>query len=381
MLPFKPQEYARRLSIVQSDLQSKSLAGLFLFDPENMYWLTGYQSIGHFTFQTMFIPVVGKPALISRKVNGGLARATETLAGFVAIEDTAHHIDVLADFMSATFSAGDAIGLETASGGLTVRDYLELGARTNHSFAEWQDTVIAAERIRKKTPQIEFMRSAARCAEAGLDAALKTIAPGKTENDLAAAMHHASIAAGGEYLGHPPLVVAGDRTALCFAMWRRNKIREGDAILLESAGCIERYHAMVSRSAVCGTASKHQKDVAQVIINVLEAVIEAIRPGATSAEVDNAGRSVTEKAGMDQYFGHRAAYAIGIGFPPNWSEGKYLAIRPGDPTVLEPGMTFHVVPTLFTEEFGMCFSDSVLVTDDGCELLTDYPRKLFEIEA
>ena len=49
--------------------------------------------------------------------------------------------------------------------------------------------------------------------------------------------------------------------------------------------------------------------------------------------------------------------------------------------VLEPNMTFHVIPTLFKETFGMCFSDSVRVTETGCELLTDFPRKLFTIDA
>ena len=103
--------------------------------------------------------------------------------------------------------------------------------------------IIEPHRIIKTEPQIERMRAAARAAEAGLNAAIEAIAPGKTENDLAAAMFQANIAAGSEYLGHPPLVVAGQRTALCFAMWRRNVIKKGDVILLEAAGCVDRYHA------------------------------------------------------------------------------------------------------------------------------------------
>ena len=51
------------------------------------------------------------------------------------------------------------------------------------------------------------------------------------------------------------------------------------------------------------------------------------------------------------------------------------------PTVLEPGMTFHVVPSLFMPEYGFCFSESVAVTENGCEVLTQYPRKLIETES
>jgi len=113
---------------------------------------------------------------------------------------------------------------------------------------------------------------------------------------------------------------------------------------------------------------------------VLETAIAAIRPGLTAGEVDEACRRALKARGLDTYFRHRAAYGIGIGFPPNWSEGHIYAIRPGDPLVLQPNMTFHVIPTLFLEDFGMCFSDSVRVTDEGCEPLTSFPRKLFVAE-
>jgi len=121
--------------------------------------------------------------------------------------------------------------------------------------------------------------------------------------------------------------------------------------------------------------------MADIVIEVLETAIREIKPGAISAEVDEACRQVTKRKEVSGSFAHRTGYGIGIGFPPNWSEGRFLAIRPNDPTVLMPGMTFHCVPTLFDEQYGMCFSESVLVTEDGCEVLTRYPRQLFEVES
>ena len=192
-------------------------------------------------------------------------------------------------------------------------------------------------------------------------------------------MFHASISRGSEYLGHPPLVVAGETTSLCFAMWRRREIHRGDVVLLESAGCIDRYHSILSRPVVVGKPSTRHLEVAGALQGVLEAAIESIRPGMTSGDVDRACRQVVEKRGLGAYFRHRSAYGIGIGFPPNWSEGHIYAIRPDDPLVLRENMTFHVIPTLFLEDFGMCFSDSVRVTDSGCELLTKFERRLFAV--
>ena len=188
-------------------------------------------------------------------------------------------------------------------------------------------------------------------------------------------MFHGSIAAGSEYLGHPPLVVTGRTTSLCFAMWRRREIRRGDVVLLEAAGCVDRYHAMLSRPVVAGAQQQKHVDAAEALQGVLEAAIESIRPGRTAGEVDADCRSIVERRGWGRYFKHRSAYGIGIGFPPNWSEGHIYAIRPEDPVVLQPNMTFHVIPTLFMEDFGMCFSDSVRVTEDGCEVLTDFPAE------
>jgi Xaa-Pro dipeptidase len=378
-LAFPEIEYEQRLHAVQKELSQQNLAAGILFDPENIYWLTGFQTIGYFTFQCLLVLKDSKPILLSRQVNSFLAAVTPTLSQFVGIEDHKSPIRVLIDLINHHYDPSDVLGLETKAWYLTVHDYLELKSTCGLELIEWNGYIDEFRKI-KDPSQINRMRSAARSAEAGLAAALDAVKIGATENDLAAAMHSASIAAGSEYLGHPPLVVSGERTALCFSMWKRRELREGDVILLESAGCVDRYHAMIARSAILGEATEKQRKMAETIIAVLEQAIESIKPGVTSAEVDMKCREITESSGVDGEFSHRTGYAIGIGFPPNWSEGKFLSLRANDPTVLEPGMTFHCVPTLFGEQFGMCFSESVLVTDRGCEVLTEFPRKLFEID-
>jgi Xaa-Pro aminopeptidase len=90
-------------------------------------------------------------------------------------------------------------------------------------------------------------------------------------------------------------------------------------------------------------------------------------------------RRILERAGLGRGFAHRTGYAVGIGFPPNWSEGKTLALRPGEPTPLRPGMTFHVVPTVFDGGIGVCLSETVAVTARGVEVITRFPRDLVTV--
>src|SRR5262245_49688894 len=340
--PFRADDHARHLALVQGDLRTRQLRAGVLFDPESIFWLTGYQSIGYFTFQALVVPPAGPPVLVSRVVNEGLARAMPTLGGFRGIEDTVEPVSVLAGTLEACTAAGDAIGLETGAWYFPVQAYTALTRSLARRWDDWGG-VIDEARIRKTPGQLECMRHAARAAVAGLDAALAAIAPGRTENDLAAAMLGAVTAAGSEYV-RVPLVVAGPTTGQCFATWQRRPIAPGDTVFLEAAGCIHRHHAMIARCAVLGRASATQRRCADVIIEALDRAIDAIRPGVRSGEVDAACRAVFEQAGLAEHFTHRTGYGIGIGFPPNWAEGRMVALKPGDPRVLEPGMAFHLVP-------------------------------------
>ncbi|MEL7012891.1 MAG: Xaa-Pro peptidase family protein [Pseudomonadota bacterium] len=377
-LAFPQQIYADRLSVVQECLSQKGMSAALIFDPENMFWLTGYQTIGYFTFQAMVVPRSGKPTVVSRVVNRDMALALPTIADAISIFDTDDHVNVLVDHLSSTFPAGQ-IGLETTSRYLNIHDYTRLlGAFGSRLIAF--EGAIEPLRMIKNEAELQRIRAAARAVEAGMTKALGTIAPGRTDNDLAAALYEGSIAAGSEYIGHPPMVVTGSRTALCFALWKRNTIQSGDVVLLEGAGCVDRYHAIMSRSAVVGRATAAQRETADALIEILETAVAAIRPGVTSGEVDAACRSKAETRGLGAYFKSRTAYGIGIGFPPNWAEGHICAIRPDDPLVLEPNMTFHIIPTMFRDDFGMAISDSVRVSETGCEVLTNLPRELVEID-
>ncbi|MEI4197334.1 M24 family metallopeptidase [Roseovarius sp. E0-M6] len=376
-LAFPEESYTPRLDMVQADLRRQGLNAALIFDPENMFWLTGYQTIGYFTFQAMLVPASGLPVVITRVVNCDMANALPTISHAVAIRDTEDHVDVLAGFLNTAGAA--RIGFEPTSRQLSVQDYLRLTGQVTGELVAWIGPMEPARRI-KTDEQIARMRAAAHAVEAGMKEALDTIAPGRTDNEVAAALYRGSIAAGSEYIGHPPMVVSGKRSALCFALWKRKVIERGDVVLLEGAGCIDRYHVMMSRCAVVGPPTDEQKATAEALTEVLETAVATIRPNETAGEIDRRCRGKVERLGLGKYFKSRMAYGIGIGFPPNWAEGHIYAIRPDDPLVIEENMTFHVIPTMFREEFGMAISDSIRVTNKGCEVLTNFPRDLVIVD-
>ena len=377
-MPFPASYYRGNLALIQRDIAEKGLGAVAIFDPESIFWLTGYRSIGYFTFQCVVVKREGGPMMVSRLVNKTIAELNPAIAAFVGVDDTQDSIAVLAQAMNAHIAKGEAIGVETSATYLSVLSWKALSRSVSSELRDWGG-VIERARMLKTPEQLNYMRDASRASVAGLDAAVNAIVPGCTENDLAAAMLHGSTAAGSEYT-RVPLVVAGKATGVCFTTWERRPVRRGDVVLLEAAANINRYHAIIARTCTAGPATPDQRRWSDLVLESLDRAIAAMRPGVTSGEVDAACRSVYEKAGVAKHFDHRTAYAIGIGFPPNWAEGRFLSIRPDDPTVLEPGMTFHVVPSLFLPDFGVWFSESVAITDHGCEILTDYPRKLIEVD-
>jgi Xaa-Pro dipeptidase len=376
--PASAGDYAGRLALVQADLAARRLDAGLLGDPENIFWLTGYRSMGYFTFQALLVPARGEPVLVSRIVNKALAEATPAIRAFVSFGDSEDPAAVLSSTLQSRLPDARRLGIETEARAVPAIIVRGLEREGRFAIEDWNGAC-ERHRMRKSPSQLADMRRAAGAAVAGLTAAIGAVRPGATENDVAAEMVGGAIRAGSEFF-RVPLVVTGPATALCFTTWERRTIAAGDVVLLESAACINRYHAVIGRTAVVGRPTAEHLQVADALLRMLDAGIAAIRPGVTSGQVHAAAQAALEAAGFAGKVPQRLAYAVGIGFPPNWAEGHFLALRAGDPTVLEPGMTFHVIPSLFGKDFGMWFSETVAVTETGCDILTDFPRRLIEID-
>jgi Xaa-Pro dipeptidase len=251
--------------------------------------------------------------------------------------------------------------------------------------ARWTDGSGAVEQARlvKSEAEIGYIRLGAKAAMAGMKAALGAIERGKTENDLAAEVYRATLQNGSEYPGSPPYVVSGERSGLPHATWEGRVLRDGDIVFLEHSGCVKRYSAAMMRTAFLGKPPDVVKRTADIIIKGLGKAVEAIKPGATSGEVDAACRDTIRNAGFPDYT-HETGYSIGVCYPPGWNESHIMNLHPGDDTVLVPNMVFHLVPSIIIPEMNghVGFSDTVVVTENGREVITntEVERRLFVID-
>jgi len=139
-------------------------------------------------------------------------------------------------------------------------------------------------------------------------------------------------------------------------------------------GVRHRYHSPLSRCIYLGKPTERMDRVAKVIAEGLNAVLDKVTPGITCDELAATWKMTIAKYGIEK--DSRLGYPVGIGFPPTWGE-LTASIRAGDKTALEEGMTFHCIPAIWLDTYGIVISESFVVTDKGAECFADYPRILF----
>lgn len=377
-LPFALDEYQARLAGVRAGMGAQGLDALLLHAPENIFYLSGHQTLGYIAYQCLVVPLRGAPALVTRALMGPVVRAGSWVREWRGYEDDQEPVAATAAAVREAGLARGRLGIERNGWFCTAAQQERLRALLPEArFAEGGG-IVESRRLVKSKAELARIRQAARLAAAALQAGLEAAKVGVTEDRVAAAIMAASIEAGSEYLGHPPLIASGPRTALPFATWSGRVLQAGEPLFLEVGGCVGRYHAAVMRTAHLGPAPVRLRQMLAASRAGVTAALAAMRPGTPSGEVDRACREAVAAAGFGHCFHHRSGYSIGIGFPPDWGEGRLLSLRPMDPTPLQAGMVFHVVPFLSVEgEVGCAVSETVLVTETGAERLTDVPQELF----
>jgi Xaa-Pro aminopeptidase len=131
------------------------------------------------------------------------------------------------------------------------------------------------------------------------------------------------------------------------------------------------YNSELERTMVVGPASDEQKRMFDHMVALQDTAFASLRPGIPCSDVDRAVRAYYEAHGLMPYWKHHVGHAIGL----RYHEGPFLDI--GDRTELRPGMVFTIEPGLYAPELGgFRHSDTVVITDDGIEILTYYPRDL-----
>lgn len=368
-MTFPHEEYVRRITELREEMVSRHLDAVIITDPENLMYLTDYQTTGYSFFQALVVPVESEPFMITRKMEESNVIHRTWVELTRPYPDTGDAIQMLIQSLREFGLANKNIGYERNS--YFFAAYHQDAFHTNFTESTLLDCfgIVEKSRICKSDVEIEIMKKSAHAAQEGMKAGFKAANAGVSENEIAADISSAMFRAGGEFPAVMPYVTSGPRSMIGHATWEGRVVENTDHVFLEVGGCYRRYHTALMRTVIIGEMDDLMYKAQERMKLALRELKLLIRPGVTVSDVDNLARNILRS---DEYQGKlitRSGYAIGIAFPPSWDEGYILSLMQGDSTVLRKGMTFHLIPWLWAVggKRTVGISDSIYVTDTGCQ--------------
>ena len=366
---FERAEHLDRLSRVQAEAKRRGLDGVLLFQPESVTWLTGFFTRGYASFQFAAVPASGAPALCCRDVEAYYLDRTSAFTDRELWRDGDAPLAVGVALIRRLFGDAAQLGIELSAWPLNAARFAGLeAALPRAAFVDASD-LAARLRFTKSKAEIDLMRRAGLAAEAGMRAAADAARPGASERDLAVAVCAALVGAGSDTPG-PGVLSSGEGAYHLHGSYTDRVFARGDTIQLETLPCVRHYHARFMRPIKVACARPDDEALAARLVEIQDAALAEVRPGVPASVPDGVYRRGVQEAGLVESYTKKTFYSLGLLLPP--TGGESLEAFPGADWRFGPGMTFHTY--LLARDFGV--SETIVVTDSGCERLTRYPRAL-----
>jgi Xaa-Pro aminopeptidase len=235
---------------------------------------------------------------------------------------------------------------------------------------------IAGLACSKTAAELSAMKKAARIGDAAFARFFRSLRPGVTERDAAAAFDRIALALGSEKCSFDTIVLFGARTSLPHGRPGGRRLKKGDLVLIDAGCTVRGLCSDMTRTAVFGTASLRQREIYAVVQQAQTAALSAARSGMAALSLDRAARSVIEQAGYGAAFGHGLGHGVGrrVHEPPRISAQSREILQQESVITIEPG--------IYLPGFGgVRIEDMVVLTGNGSRLLTHAQRSLRELNA
>jgi ectoine hydrolase len=385
ILKFSRAEYAERLRKTRLAMERAGIELLFISDPSNMAWLTGYDAWSFYVHQGVLLLPEGEPVWFGRAQDANGAKRTTWLThdNIVGYPDhyvqsaERHPIDILARVIGERGWSRLSIGVEMDNYWFSAAAFASLQRHLPNARFRDATALVNWQRAVKSPVELEYMRRAARIVEAMHRTAVEIAEVGVRKCDIAAALLKTGTSGleyfGGDYPAIVPLIASGIDAIAPHLTWDERRLRVDEGTFIEIAGCYNRYHCPLSRTIFLGTPPQAFRDAEKAVLEGLEAGLAVARPGAACEDIATALFAVLKRYGIEK--DNRTGYPIGLSYPPDWGE-RTMSLRLGDRTELQAGMTFHFMPGLWLETFGIEITESIVITETGVECLADVPRAL-----
>ncbi|MEG0449590.1 MAG: Xaa-Pro peptidase family protein [Lysinibacillus sp.] len=353
---------------IQHHLQNNNIDAAFITTPDNVFYVSGFKSNPLERLLGIMIFKEADPFLICPQMEIPDARAAGWCYDIIGHLDTQNAMTVLANAIKARNVDPTTFAIEKAH--LTVERLEALQQFFSLASYVRIDEKLNAMRVIKNEAELQKLRKAAELADYAIEIGCKEIAEHKTEMDILTAIERA-IQQKGYQMSFDTMVLSGEKTASPHGIPGDRKIQKGDMILLDLGVIYEGYCSDITRTVAFGEPSEAQKDIYNTVLSANTKAIAAVKPGVHAMDLDQIARDTISNAGYGEYFTHRLGHGLGI------SVHEYPSVNGANDMQLETGMVFTIEPGIYKADVtGVRIEDDVVVTENGVEVLTKFPKKL-----
>ncbi len=261
------------------------------------------------------------------------------------------------------------IGFESAS--LQVNSYLKYQSRMFQLKLYPFDNIIEKMRMIKDFNEIKIMKKSAQIAANSFIKTLHLVKTGVSELNIAASLGYDMRKNGAHKEAFDLIVTSGKRGTLIHGSPSNKKIKEGELIIIDFGCVFEMYHSDCTRSFILGDAHKKQQKIFDIVKKTQSETLQQVKAGKRCSELDDFARQIIDKSGYGDYFSHSLGHGVGLDIH------ELPRLSANDQTVLKPGMVVTVEPGIYVPEIGgVRIEDTVVVTEEGCQILTLLPKEL-----
>jgi Xaa-Pro dipeptidase len=372
-------EPAPQLQALRARLRERGAIAFLTLDPDQQTWLAGFRALLY--SRPIVLLVSGdRTALIVPELEDLHAREHARVDDVRSYNERpgagtpGSHEELLDELLGALPAGPVAIDEQRLP--LAIAESLRARGLELLPFAADVRALLAV----KHPHEVEAVRAAGELVAVGVRASLDACRPGTSELEVDA-VGAAAILRGASAFGPDATVElltmtpsGPHRSTLPHVFSSTRRLREGDVLIHTRQLAVGGYRAELERTAVVGAPSAEQARAFQTMLDARQAALEAVAAGVRACDVDRAARERIEAAGFGQYAIHRTGHGIAV------APHEHPHLRHDNPEPLLPGMVLAIEPAFYVPGLGgFRHSDTVLVVEGGCELLTRFPLTLAEL--